>query len=102
MKLKDLQEKLIQAARDNPPVDHVPYAFEKRISALVQDRQGPGCISQWVRGLWRGAMSSVAIALLCGIVAFILASSPKPASDDLSQNFENTLLASVDQGDSSP
>lgn len=102
MNLKNLQEKLIQAARDNPPAEHVPYAFEKRISALLQGRTTPTYISQWVSGMWRGAVSSLAIALICGILVFLMDSSPKPVNEDLSQNFENTLLASVDQGDSSP
>jgi hypothetical protein len=40
----------------------------------------------------------VAIALLLGVWAFF---NPAASSktDDLSQNFENTLLASVDQSD---
>ncbi len=52
MNVDELRRKLIAAARANPPSDHVPYAFEKRIH---------------------------------------------PTSSDLSQEFENTVLAAVDQ-----
>jgi len=51
-----------------------------------------------VRGLWQAAVSCVAIALLLGAWAFFNpAASTK--TTDLSQNFETTLLASVDQND---
>lgn len=93
-----LQRKLISAARANPPSDHVPYAFEKRVMALLAARSATEPLVVWVRGLWRAALSCMAVALLLGTWAFFNpAASTK--SDDLSQNFESTLLASVDQGD---
>jgi anionic cell wall polymer biosynthesis LytR-Cps2A-Psr (LCP) family protein len=51
-----------------------------------------------VRGLWRAAVSCAAIALLLGAWAFFHPAA-STSSTDLSQNFENTLLASVDQND---
>jgi hypothetical protein len=101
MKLAELQKKLIAAARANVPGDHVPYAFEKRITALLASRVAPQNLDGWVRGLWRAAVSCVAVALLCGAWSLF---TPKitTSSTDLSQDFENTLLASVDQGDQTP
>ena len=101
MNLLELQRKLIAAARANVPGDQVPYAFEKRVSALLALRVAPQNLDLWVRGLWRSAVSCVAIALLCGAWALL---TPPPAknSADLTQDFENTLLASVDQGDQTP
>lgn len=101
MNLAELQKKLIAAARTNPPGDRVPYAFEKRVTTLLASRVAPENLDLWVRGFWRAAMSCVAIALLCGAWAFL---NPAAASNpaDLSQNFETTLLASVDQTDQSP
>jgi hypothetical protein len=98
MNIVELQKKLLAAARANPPGDHVPYAFEKRITALLAARAAVDPLALWVRGLWRAAVSCTAIALLLGAWVFF---SPAAAShgDDLSQNFENTLLASVDQSD---
>ena len=98
MNLAELQKKLIAAARANAPGDHVPYAFEKRVTALLRSRVAPANLDLWVRGLWRAAVSCAAISLLLGAWAFF--NSPTAtASNDLSQNFENTLLASVDQSD---
>lgn len=109
MNLAELQKKLIAAARANAPGDHVPYAFEKRVTALLASRVAPQNLDGWVRGLWRAAVSCVAVALLCGVWALstpstTLTAAPAVAasSPDLSQDFENTLLASVDQGDQAP
>jgi hypothetical protein len=98
MNIAELQKKLLAAARANPPGDHVPYAFEKRVTALLAARTATEPLALWVRGLWRAAGSCVAIALLLGAWAFF---NPAASSktDDLSQNFENTLLAFVDQSD---
>ena len=97
MNIAELQKKMLAAARANPPGDHVPYAFEKRITALLAARAADP-LALWVRGLWRAAVACVAIALLLGVWAFFNPTAPAKA-DDLSQNFENTLLASVDQSD---
>jgi hypothetical protein len=52
----------------------------------------------WVHGLWRAAASCVAVAMVCGLCS-LLAPAVPDNRNDLSQDFENTLLASVDQGD---
>jgi hypothetical protein len=101
MNLDALQKKLIASARREPADDRVPYAFEKRVMAHLAARSG---VDQWVllaRGLWRAAVSCTMLALLVLVVSLFL---PKAAdgSKDLSQDFENTLLASVDQIDSTP
>ena len=99
MNLVELQKKLVAAARADAPGDQVPYAFEKRVTALLRARVAPDNLGLWVHGLWRAAVSCVAITLLLGAWA---AFNPAPGSmtaDDLSQNFESTLLASVDQSD---
>src|SRR5271155_1966913 len=97
MNLVELHKKLIAAARTNVPNDHVPYAFEKRMTALLASRVAPANLDLWVRGLWRAAVSCVAISLLLGAWAFF--NLRTTAANDLSQNFESTLLASVDQSD---
>jgi hypothetical protein len=98
MNLAGLQKKLIAVARTEVLDDRVPYAFEKRITALLASRVAPQNLDLWVRGLWRAAVSCVAVAILCGAWTFFTPSATT-SSGDLSQNFENTLLASVDQGD---
>ena len=98
MNIAELHKKLLAAARANPPGDRVPYAFEKRVTALIAARATTDPLALWVRGLWQAAVSCAAIALLLGAWAFFY---PKASSNttDLSQNFETTLLASVDQTD---
>jgi hypothetical protein len=99
MNLVELHEKLIAAARADVPGEQVPYAFEKRITALLASQVAPDNLALWVHGLWRAAVSCVAITLLLGAWAAFNPAASTTTSDDLSQNFENTLLASVDQND---
>ena len=97
MNLVKLQETLIAAARSRVPDERVPLAFEKRITALIAARSVVDGWAQWSRGLWRSAISCAAIALISGV--WFLATRETPSSNDLSQDFETTMLASVDQSD---
>ena len=101
MNIVELQRKLTAASRRQEPDDRVPYAFEKRIMALLAERSAASGRVRWTRGFWRAAVSCVALAAVCGTVSFF---TPRAAdnSNDLSQDFENTLLASVDQADTTP
>jgi hypothetical protein len=98
MNLAELQKKLTAAARLQTPDDRVPYAFEKRIMALIAERAAVSGRILWARGFWRAAVSCLALALVCGAVSLF---TPTTAdnSNDLSQDFENTLLASADLPD---
>jgi hypothetical protein len=102
MNLPDLHDKLIRSARLSPPDDRVPYAFEKRITALIKDRVAERNRNSWVHGLWRAALSCVVIAFMCGAWMLFYADRSATSAEDFSQNFENTLLASVDQNDATP
>ena len=99
MNLVELQKKLLAAARTDVPGDQVPYAFEKRITALLASRVAAENLNLWVHGLWRAAVSCVAITLLLGVWAAFNPTTAVSTADDLSQNFDNTLLALVDQSD---
>src|SRR5277367_5041348 len=99
MNFDQLQQKLISAARENPPSDRVPYAFEKRIIAQRAARPLPDRWAQWAGALWRGAAACVLVTLLCSAWSLYSISSRVPATD-LSQQFENTLIAAVDQDQS--
>ena len=98
MNFGELQRKLTNAARVQAPDDRVPYAFEKRIMALIAERDTVSGRLLWARALWRAAVSCVVLAAICGAVSFFMPTSADNAND-LSQDFENTLLASVDQAD---
>jgi hypothetical protein len=98
MNLDKLHDKLIAAAKTEVLNERVPYAFEKRVTVLLASRVAPDNAILWVRGLWRAAVSCVAVTILFGAWA-VFNPATGGTSDDLSQNFENTLLASVDQND---
>ena len=99
MNLVELQKKLIAAAKTDVLDDRVPYAFEKRVTALLASRVAPDNLALWVRGLWRAAVSCAAISMLLGAWAFFNPGAANTTADDLSQSFESTLLASVDSSD---
>jgi len=70
MNENELRAKLIAAARNHPPSDAVPYAFEKRIMSRLADRPAPNIWAQWGGPLWRGALACVAITVVCGAWSF--------------------------------
>jgi len=97
MNIAELQRKLIATARANPPGDQVPYAFEKRVMALLASSTTTDHLALWAAGLWRAAVSCVAVALLLGVWSCFNPATSGASAEDLSQNFESTLLAAVDQ-----
>jgi anti-sigma-K factor RskA len=94
----ELQKKLTAAARRQKPDDRVPYAFEKRIMALIEARALADRWAGWVSGLWRAAVVGVVVAAAVVAVSYFTP-SPRDGGVDLSQDFENTLLASAEQQD---
>jgi hypothetical protein len=94
MNLAELQRKLLAAARANPPSDAVPYAFSKRIMARLKTAPVLDGWALWARALWRAAAPCVAIMLLLSAWAFF---KPRDNSTDLSQQFDKTMLAALDQ-----
>jgi|ERR1041385_1732105 hypothetical protein len=95
MNITGLQKKLIAAARSNPPSESVPYAFEKRIMALLSGHRVVDIWGAWASALWRAAVPCVAITLLFSAWTFF-ATAPA-TSNDLSQELDNTLLAAAVQ-----
>jgi len=95
----ELQKKLLAAARCQTPDDRVPYAFEQRIMARIAARAAETTqIVAWGHSLWRAAVSCLVVVLLLGAWTLLMPAG-SPGTDDLSQDFQNTLLASVDQAD---
>ncbi len=95
----ELQNKLIAAARLRAADDRVPYAFEKRILAHIAARPAVDQWLAWSRGLWRAAGACVAVAVMLAAISIFAPAAAADKGNDLSQDFENTLLASVDQSD---
>jgi|SRR5882672_9549875 len=95
MNLAELERKLIAVARSRPLNEAVPYAFEKRIMAHLKTRAVDEW-SLWARALWRATAPCVAIMVLLGAWSLLVPASTVPGVD-LSQQFENTVLAAADQ-----
>lgn len=92
MNLEKLEAKLLASARHNEPGDHVPVSFEKRIMARLA-KPVVDAWSLWGRALWRAAAACVvAVALLGG-----WSMNESTESADLSQDFEQTVLAALDE-----
>ena len=94
MNLDVLQQKLIAAARANPPGDAVPYAFERRIMARLADLPVEDAIGQWGRALWRAAAACLAVSTLIAAV-FLTSFSGRANSPD--GDFESTVVAAAAQ-----
>jgi hypothetical protein len=100
MKIEALRQKLLAAARANPPGDHVPYAFEKRVSALLFTTPLTDLWTLWSRALWKATVPCLAVTLLLGAIS-LLQQSPATEGgtivEDLTIEFEQTMLAAVEQ-----
>jgi hypothetical protein len=97
MNPSDLQAKLIRAAKSEPLQDGVPYAFEKRIMARLGKVSPLNFWALWGLPLWRGALSCVAITLLCGVWSLTSNPSRDSADSSFAQDLEGTVFASLTQ-----
>jgi hypothetical protein len=95
MNLDELQQKLIAAGRADRPSERVPYAFEQRVMARLKARPALDDWALWACALWRAAAPCAAIMLLLGAWALVAPASSTPTTD-LSQEFENTVLAAAE------
>ena len=95
MNITELQSKLIAVARANPPGDHVPYSFEKRVLARLAGSRATDLWGAWAPGLCRAAVSCVGITIL--FTAWTLLAGNRAPANDLSQDFDNTVLAAAAQ-----
>ncbi len=98
MNVEGLRKKLLAAARAQAPDDRVPYAFEKRVMASLTGRPASDDLAIWARAMWRSAASCVGVMLLFGAFSFLSTDNGNNrTSDEFSQDFEQTMLAAVDQ-----
>ena len=101
MNLAELHKKLIAAARARRPADDVPYTFEKRIMARLMSQPAVDAWMVWSRGLWRAVAPCVGVMLLFAAWNFLTpVQPPAKGAGNLSQDFENTMFAAVDQDNS--
>ena len=105
MKLDELQKKLLAAAKANPPADRVPLAFEKRVLATLKANPAADLSALWARALWRAVIPCVALTVVLATLSFVPVNGTDgptitvTSEEDLSQVFEQTLLASSEQAE---
>jgi hypothetical protein len=95
MDIAELQNKLLEAARSNPPDERVPYAFEKRVMARLAGQPAVDILTIWNRLLWRAAAPCVAVTFLLGVWSFVF---PHPArsGESLAAELESSLYTPFD------
>ena len=96
MNVVDLEKKLLSVARREKPSEKVPYAFEKRIMALLSPLPTPDCWGLWAGALWRAAVPCLALMVLLAVWS-LAPRSPVATTENLSQDMDNTVLAAIDQ-----
>jgi hypothetical protein len=96
MNLDKLSKKLIVVARLDTPSDVVPYAFEKRIMAILASMKPLAPATFWTRALWYGAGACAAISLAVSAWSFLPANE-QISTADLSQDLDTAVFAMVNQ-----
>ena len=99
MNFDDLQRKLLDAARREPPSDRVPYAFERRVMARLRAAPAPDPLAVWAAGLWRAAFSAVALCVVVvGVQVLIAGPAVADASETVNDlpDLEGVLLAPLE------
>jgi hypothetical protein len=97
MNLAELQSKLLAAARRGSD-ERVPYAFEKRVMARLGAVRRTDEWALWARALWSGAAVCTGITLVIGAWSWSPGNDSHPALS-FAQDLEQTILVSVDDGD---
>ena len=94
MNVDELQRELVAAARAHPPSAAVPFAFDRRMMARLKALGVTDYWALWARGLWRAAAPCVGLSLVLTALSFLSGPGKSPLPD-LSQEFENTVLAAA-------
>ena len=100
MKLDQLQEKLLEVARRNPPSDHVPPGFEHRVMARIRAWAESDRTPLWIAFWWRLAMGALAVSLLLMVLSGDLLGS-QPSQLPLEEHLEVAVFAPIDESTSS-
>ena len=93
--LNAILDQLLATARAYPPAEDMPYRFEKRVMARLTAPMLPDAWTLWGRGLWRAAVSCVAIMVMSGAWA-AWSNRTGFTAGDFSEQFETAVLAQAD------
>lgn len=92
MKTSEIQQ-VVRVARALPEDARVPYAFEKRVMALLAARKPADRWALWSSVMWRAAVTCVTISLLTGALAQFREDSG--TAELLAAELEVTFLAPI-------
>lgn len=93
MNLRELESKLLAAARRHPPSEHVPYAFERRIMARLIGAIPVEPWAVWTRVWWRAAAPCLAITLVLGAWSYSV--DGRTEHPTLDTELESTVYAAM-------
>ena len=94
MNMEHLRNKLIAVARANPPRDHVPYAFEKRILARLAGLPAADSWTAWTGLLWRAAAPCLGITLVLSVLT-LATGGLSGGEAPLGEALESTVYAAL-------
>ncbi len=101
MKPDDTLEKLYTAERAKEDDQSVPFAFEKRIMAKLDELESPDPIALWATSLWKACIPCLS-AMAIMLVAFPspprqdVSSIPAPENQAATEELESLLLAALE------
>lgn len=101
MDIRELETRLLAAARADTPSDRVPYGFETRIMALIAGQTPVDIWAFWSRVLWRAAAPCVALSVALCIWAAVAGGQANQTGDNLAVQLESTILAPLARLDES-
>jgi hypothetical protein len=96
MKVNSQYDKLIRIARNTPPDERVPYAFEKRIMARLAEARRTDPLAWWASRLWKAAGPCLIVTVLVYSWAFMAPDSSAVGEVDLSGDLEKVVYASME------
>lgn len=89
-------EQIKKAARSLESDERVPYAFEKRIMALLKEARPADVWNAWAPMMWRAALSCL---LITAITAAVVEFADPSRGELMATDLERTVLAPVDVDD---
>jgi hypothetical protein len=87
-------EHVVRTARALPEDERTPYAFEKRVMALILGRELVDRWALWSNTMWRAAFTCVAISLIAGALTRFDNNSGGPV-ELFAADLEQTVLAPI-------
>ena len=101
MSLESLHQKVLQVARNNPPSDDVPYAFEKRVMAHLLSVRAQA-IDPWLlisQGLWRAVIPCFAFTVMLSCWSWNQGGTASDSGVNGLDDLEVALVDSIDLND---